>query len=179
LLVFNYYDSLLFKVVVVGRGFVDDSLDNVWEVMEPFEKHVHQLAAPDGVACFPRQHFEIADVLVNVREVEGKSVEACLGDLLFRGVGELQLEALQEVEVCVFDIVINGMELLEAFQYALDPPIDLWSFDKCECNCDASYWRFESGYPLVGHHVDPEFPDEGVCVSSVTIKDEWGNARRF
>ena len=42
-----------------------------------------------------------------------------------------------------------------------------------------SYQGFEAGYPLVSHHVDLEFPNEGVGVSSVAVEDKWGNACGF
>ncbi len=38
--------------------------------------------ASNGVPRVSRQHLEVADVLVNVWKVEGKSIEARLGDFL-------------------------------------------------------------------------------------------------
>jgi len=71
------------------------------------------------------------------------------------------------------------VELLEALQYAFYPTIYLWAFDECEHDHDMSYQGFEAGYPLVSHHVDLEFPNEGVGVSSVAVEDKWGNACGF
>jgi len=85
----------------------------------------------------------------------------------------------QEVEVGVFDVVIDWVELLEAFQDAFYPAIYLGAFDKCEHNRNASYWQLEAWYSLISHHIYLEFSDECISASSVTIKDEWGNARRF
>jgi len=56
----------------------------VWEVVESFEEHVHQFTAADGISHFLHQHFEVADVLIDVWEVEGKMVKACLSNLLLR-----------------------------------------------------------------------------------------------
>ena len=93
LLVFNYQDRFVFKVVVVLRRLVNDSFDNVGEGVESFEEHVHQLVTPDRVLRLVGQHFEVADILIDVWEVEGEAVEAGLRHLLFRGVSELGLES--------------------------------------------------------------------------------------
>ena len=52
LLVFDHSNGLLFEVVVVGRGFVNNSFDDVGEVVQSFEGHVYQLLASYGVPCF-------------------------------------------------------------------------------------------------------------------------------
>ena len=64
----------------------------MWEGVESFEEHVHQFSAPNRVPCLAGQHFEIADVLVDVWEVEGEVIQASLGNFLFRGICELGLE---------------------------------------------------------------------------------------
>jgi len=63
------------------------------------------------------------------------------------------------------------VELFEALEDAFDPAIYLGSFDKCECDCNASYWGFKAWYPLVSHHIDPKLSDEGVGSGPVTIKE--------
>ncbi len=83
----------------------------MWEGVEPLEEHVHQLSAPDRVPRFASKHFEVADVLVNVREVEGKPVEAGLGDFLLRGVRELGFKSGQEVELGIFDVIVDQVKL--------------------------------------------------------------------
>jgi len=63
------------------------------------------------------------------------------------------------------------VQLFESFEDAFHLSINLWPFDKGECNRDVPDWGLEAGYPLVGHHVDSEFPDKGVCASSVAVKE--------
>ncbi len=68
LLVLDYCNGFLFEVVVVGWGFINDPFDDVGEVVQSFEEHVHQLATPYSVSHFPGQHFEVTDVLVDIWE---------------------------------------------------------------------------------------------------------------
>ncbi len=89
MLVFDLQDCFLFEVIIVSGGFVDDSFDDVREVVESLEEHVHQFPAADGVPCFSGEHLKVANILVDVWEVEGKPVEACLGNFLLCGVCEL------------------------------------------------------------------------------------------
>jgi len=142
----------------------------VWEGVEPFEEHVHQLSAPDHVSCFASEHFKVADVLVDVWKVEGKPVEAGLGNFLLGRVCELGFESGQEIEVGILNVVVDRVKLFESFEDALHPSIYLQSFDKSECNCYMPDRGFEAWYPLVSHHVYPKFSNEGVCAGSVAVE---------
>src|SRR6266851_9382840 len=147
--------------------------------MEPFEEHVHQLATSDRVPCFAGQHFKVADVLVDVWEVEGETVEAGLSYLLLSGIGELGLKSGQEVRVSVLDVVVDRVQLFESFEYSLYPAVNLWAFDEGECDRYAPDGGFESRHPLVGHHVDSKFADECVGAGSVAIEEQRGYSSRF
>jgi len=109
--------------------------------------------------------------LVDTWEVEGEVIEARLGDLLFSGVCELRFKPSQEVEVSIFHVVVNGVELFKAFKDAFDPTVYLGSFDKHERDCDAPYRGFKAWYSLVGHYVYLKFPNEGVGSGSVAIEE--------
>ena len=88
-MVLDYCDGLLFEVVVVSWGFIDDPFNDVWEIVKSFEEHAHQLATAYSISCFVCQHFEVADILVDAREVECKAVKACLGNFLLCRIGKL------------------------------------------------------------------------------------------
>ena len=162
-MVFDDQDRFIFEVIVVLQRFVNNSLDDVGEGMEPFEEHVHQLATSDRVPCFAGQHFKVADVLVDVWEVEGETVEAGLRYLLLCRISELGLESGQEVCIGVLDVVVDRVQLFESFEDALHPSVDLGAFDKGERDCYAPNRGFESRYPLVGHHIDLEFACYGAA----------------
>ena len=111
--------------------------------------------------------------------MEGESVKARLGDFLFGRVCELQFEPRQEVEVHIFDVVVDGVQLFEALKDAFNPSIYLGSFDEHKCDCDVPYQGFKARYSLVSHHVDLEFSNGCVGSGSVSIEEEWGNAGWF
>jgi len=102
--------------------------------------------------------------------VEGKSVEAGLGDLLFGGVCKLCLESCKEVEVGVLDVVIDWVKLFKSFEDSFDPSVHLGSFDECECYHNVPYWGFEAQYSLVFHHVDSEFSYKHICASPISVE---------
>jgi len=90
---------------------------------------------------------------------------------LFGGVHKLRLESGQEVKIGVLDIVVDGVELFEAFEDPFDPAIYLGAFDKCEHNRDVPYWGFEAWYSLVGHHVYPKFSNKAIGLGSIAVKE--------
>jgi len=63
-----------------------------------------------------------------------------LSGFLFGGVCELGLEVVEEVGVGVFDVVLDGMELLYHLEHCFYLSIDLQSFDECEGDSDMSDW---------------------------------------
>ena len=55
-------------------------------------------------------------------------------------VHELGLEVMEEVGVGVFDVVLNGVELFYHLKHCFHPSVDLWPFDECKGDGDASDW---------------------------------------
>jgi len=137
---FDYCNGFIFQVLVVSGGFFDYLFHHLWGCLQPLQEVVHHLPASHCVTCLPNQCFEVADVLVNKGELEIVFVEGCLGSLLLGGVHELGLEVMEKVGVGVFDVVLNGVELFYHLKHCFHPSVDLWPFDECKGDGDASDW---------------------------------------
>jgi len=83
------------------------------------------------------------------------SVEGRLSSFLFGGICELGLEAVEEVSIGVFDVVLDGVELFYCLEYCFYPSIDLWPFNECEGDGDTSDWGLKARDSLVRHYVEP------------------------